>query len=183
MRAGLCITYVSVLIGGKSHLLGGPQHQLLLEMVPVKGKKSSLLPATGDHAQGDELQKMEDECFSELKSAVTEVFPDLKSCFSALPVECYTEIASTLPQSSDDLLNIDQMTEVRLQKYGDVLLNVCRQWRTKRMQYLTSITEKRQKQVARNGSADNAGHSYGTTTTTSSASKSSTTWRGGRGGR
>ena len=53
-----------------------------------------------------------------------------------MPITVYREIAQTLPDTNDKLLEIDQMTQIRVQKYGSVLLQVCQRFGMKRMAYL-----------------------------------------------
>ena len=113
-----------------------------------------------------------------LKEAVTREYPDLKSCFSALPSECYELIASALPQTREELLDIDQMTEIRFDKYGHVLLKVCNEYKERRMSYLADrqlcvqLSDKENFDVAPNGPAAVATRAPG----------GGSRFRGGRGG-
>lgn len=89
-----------------------------------------------DNAGDEELKRIEDDCFTELKTAISTNFPELKSVYSAMPVTVYREIAQNLPENNTQLLEIDQMTQIRVQKYGAVLLEVCTRFREKKMAYL-----------------------------------------------
>ena len=65
-----------------------------------------------------------------------ESFPDLKSVYLALPIECFREIAEKLPTTKTELLEIDQMTNFRFERFGELILTVCQDFNTKRMNYL-----------------------------------------------
>ena len=56
-----------------------------------------------------------------------------------MPVTVYREIAQNLPENNTQLLEIDQMTQIRVQKYGAVLLEVCTRFREKKMGMRCSI--------------------------------------------
>ena len=53
-----------------------------------------------------------------------------------LPIECFREIAEKLPQTKSQMLEIDQMTEFRFEKFGSYLIQVCQDHNTKRLNYL-----------------------------------------------
>ena len=89
-----------------------------------------------DNAGDEELKRIEDDCFTELKTAISSNFPELKSVYSAMPVTVYREIAQNLPDNNTQLLEIDQMTQIRVNKYGGVLLEVCKRFKEKKMAYL-----------------------------------------------
>ena len=102
------------------------------------GSTPNTLPSgsNANEVKDDELKRLEEDCFSELKEAIAEHFPELKSVYAALPVDAYREIAEKLPNTQQKLLDIDQMTETRVQKYGVVIIGVCKQFIEKRMAYL-----------------------------------------------
>ena len=79
---------------------------------------------------------MEEECFAQLKIAIGVNFSDLKSVYQALPIECFLEIAKKLPTNKAELLEIDQMTPFRFERFGSHLLKVCKDFNTKRKNYL-----------------------------------------------
>ena len=54
----------------------------------------------------------------------------------ALPIECFREISEKLPQTKSEMLEIDQMTEFRFEKFGSYLIKVCQDHNTKRLNYL-----------------------------------------------
>ena len=82
------------------------------------------------------LKSLEEECFGELKSAIAVNFIDLKSVYLALPIECYREIAEKLPITREEMLEIDQMTEFRFDRFGRFLLDVCRDFNARRLAYI-----------------------------------------------
>ena len=89
-----------------------------------------------DNAGDEELKRIEDDCFTELKTAISTKFPELKSVYSAMPVTVYREISQNLPENNAQLLEIDQMTQIRVQKYGSILLEVCARFKERKMGYL-----------------------------------------------
>jgi len=91
---------------------------------------------TYNSSDDDELKRIEDDCFTELKTAISINFPELKSVYTAMPVTVYREIAQCLPENSTKLLEVDQMTQIRVQKYGTILLKVCQRFNEKKMAYL-----------------------------------------------
>ena len=70
------------------------------------------------------------------QAAIAEAFPELKSVYLALPIECFREIAEKLPTTKAELLEIDQMTHFRFERFGPHLLEVCQDFNAKRMNYL-----------------------------------------------
>ena len=91
---------------------------------------------TYNSTDDDELKRIEDDCFTELKTAISTSFPELKSVYSAMPITVYRDIAQCLPENSTKLLEIDQMTQIRVQKYGKILVEVCQRFLEKKMAYL-----------------------------------------------
>ena len=89
-----------------------------------------------DNAGDEELKRIEDDCFMALKTAISTNFPELKSVYSAMPVTVYREISQNLPENNSQLLEIDQMTQIRVQKYGAIILEICSQFKQKKMAYL-----------------------------------------------
>ena len=85
------------------------------------------------------LKTIEEDCFVELKNSVARAFPDLKSVYLAIPIECFREIAEKLPTSKPELQEIEQMTHLRVEKFGAHLLAVCKDFNTKRLNYLGKI--------------------------------------------
>ena len=53
-----------------------------------------------------------------------------------MPIECFREIAEKLPTTKAELLEIDQMTHFRFERFGSALLEVCQDFNAKRMNYL-----------------------------------------------
>merc|ERR1712226_190405 len=82
------------------------------------------------------LKTIEEDCFVELKNSIARAFPDLKSVYLAIPIECFREIAEKLPTSKSELQDIEQMTHLRVEKFGAHLLEVCKDYNTKRLNYL-----------------------------------------------
>ena len=138
--------------------LGPSSHKLLNDfsketfhiLTEMKSRPSELLTEEDWSNSDEELRRLEDNCFSELKTEIQSNFPELKSVYHALPVTAYREIAQKLPDTNSKLLEIDQMTETRVQKYGKVLLEVCRRFTQKRMAYL------KDKQTAENLAREDA---------------------------
>ena len=85
------------------------------------------------------LKTLEEDCLIELKNSIARAFPDLKSVYLAIPIECYREMAEKLPTSKAELQEIEQMTHLRVEKYGAHLLQVCKDFNTKRLNYLGKI--------------------------------------------
>ena len=85
------------------------------------------------------LKTIEEDCFVELKNSIARAFPDLKSVYLAIPIECFREIAEKLPTSKSELQEIEQMTHLRVEKFGAHLLTVCKDFNTKRLNYLGKI--------------------------------------------
>ena len=84
----------------------------------------------------DKLKEISDECFANLKNAIAMNFPDLKSAYLAFPIECFREMSKKLPQTKSEMLEIEQMTEYRFEKYGSYLIKVCQEYNEKRLDYL-----------------------------------------------
>lgn len=133
-REGMASAYVKP--GPKIQLLKSGQMKIEIDVQNAR-KRSVFTNNSVDNVETDEtLKQIEEACFEELKRQIMLYFPDLKSCFSALPSECYQEIARKLPRTNKDMLEIEQMTETRFEKYGEILLEVCRQFYQKRQDYL-----------------------------------------------
>ena len=177
-KDGMAVGYVKP--GPKAQLIGTVGHEATLDIASSASSGSSEESSSNARERDDQLARLEDECFEALKEAVVREYPDLKSCFSALPSECYQLIASALPQTREELLDIDQMTEIRFDKYGSVLLAVCSEFRERRMSYLADrqlcvqLSEKENFDVAPNTPASAAGSSRGR--------GGGNRFRGGRGG-
>jgi len=58
------------------------------------------------------------------------------SAFAALPIQCFRDMAKMLPDTPAKLKEIDQMTDVRVEKFGHVIFAVCKAFIDKRMAYL-----------------------------------------------
>ena len=84
------------------------------------------------------LKKLEEDCFFELTKSIARAFPNLHWSI-AIPTECYREMVEKLPTSKAELQEIKQMTHLRVEKYGAHLLQVCKDFNTKRLNYLGKI--------------------------------------------
>ena len=107
--------------------------------INIEGKsnaKDALASANTKETSDNVLKTLEEECFAQLKTAINEAFPELKSVYLALPIECFREIAEKLPTTKAELLEIDQMTHFRFERFGSFLLEVCQDFNAKRMNYL-----------------------------------------------
>jgi len=93
----------------------------------------------GDTSMDDTLCQMEMDCFNALKEAIMDAFPELKSVYAALPIVCYREIASTLPDTPAKLKEVEHMTESRVDKYGAIICRVCKAHIKKRMAHLKGL--------------------------------------------
>jgi len=89
--------------------------------------------------QDDTLLQIEMDCFNALKEAIMDAFPELKSVYSALPISCYRGIASTLPDTLSKLKKVELMTEGRVNKYGAIIIRVCKAHIEKRIAYLNGL--------------------------------------------
>ena len=85
------------------------------------------------------LKTIWEDCFVELKNSIARAFPELKSVYLAIPIECFREMAEKLPTSKYELQEIEQMTHLRVEKFGVHLLPVCKDFNTKRLNYLGKI--------------------------------------------
>lgn len=124
-----------------AYVKGGPKMEFIKREkiklnFEIKTKKSVTESNSGELMKDEVLQTIEEECFAELKNVVAKNFPDLKSVYLALPIECFREIAQKLPQTKDEIMEIDQMTYFRFDKFGLHLLDVCKDYNTKRLNYL-----------------------------------------------
>lgn len=99
-------------------------------------KKEATAPTEAVGNDDNVLKTLEEECFNELKTCIQIKFPDLKSVYLALPIECFREIAEKLPTTKAEILEIDQMTQFRYDRFGVHLLEVCQKFNAKRMNYL-----------------------------------------------
>ncbi len=108
-----------------------------IEKKASSSAKESLVDSAENGAAADNVLKtLEEECFAELKTSISKNFPELKSVYLALPIECFREIAEKLPISQTEMLEIDQMTLFRFERFGSHLLEVCKKYNAKRMNYL-----------------------------------------------
>ena len=119
----------------------GPKaQQIKVDKFFINIEKKATKDATKETVQetdsDDVLKSLEEECFGELKSAIAVNFIDLKSVYLALPIECYREIAEKLPITREEMLEIDQMTEFRFDRFGRFLLDVCRDFNARRLAYI-----------------------------------------------
>ena len=76
-----------------------------------------------------DMNNLEGECFTKLKAAISQNFPELKSVYLAIPIECFREIAEKLPTTKAEMLEIDQMTHFRFDRFGTHLLEVCKDFK------------------------------------------------------
>ena len=128
-------------LGLNSHkLLSDFSQETFIIITHIKVKEQQVFGVAEDDtynsSDDDELKRIEDDCFTELKTDIASSFPELKSVYSAMPVTVYREIAQHLPVNSQQLLEVDQMTQIRVQKYGKILLEVCQRFYDKKMAYL-----------------------------------------------
>ena len=130
-KDGMAMAYVK--LGPRANLISNGGQKIELD---VPAPKTLQMDRQETEEEDDQLKKLEEDCFDSLKDAISRTFPDLKSCFAALPAECFQEIAKKLPSSEGEMMDIDQMTEIRFRKYGETLLAVCDQFLEKRMVYL-----------------------------------------------
>ena len=121
--------------GPKAQRIKVDQFLMAFEKKSTKGGATSK-DAAPEAGSDDVLKSLEEECFGELKSAIAVRFPDLKSVYLALPIECFREIAEKLPTTRDEILEVDQMTEFRFERFGPCLLDVCREFNSKRLAYI-----------------------------------------------
>ena len=94
---------------------------------------------TQKRLRSDETEKIE-HCIEELKKAydstretvsdLSKAFPHSKNrlCDLELPNNCFTKIAEKLPQSMTQLMEIDQMTEVKYKLFGAQFLAICKKY-------------------------------------------------------
>ncbi|TRY63016.1 hypothetical protein TCAL_00799 [Tigriopus californicus] len=119
---------------------GNKADQLLSGMakVELEVQASNLVRGNAsENTEDDGLKRIEERCFEELKEKILAINPDLKSVFTALPVEVYQEIAKKLPITKEQMMEIDQMTELRYLRYGLHLAPICEKYLEDRMKYLS----------------------------------------------
>ena len=85
-----------------------------------------------------DMNNLEGECFTKLKAAISQNFPELKSVHMAIPIECLREIAEKLPTTKAEMLEIDQMTHFRFDKFGAHLLEVCKDFKAPNLSKIKS---------------------------------------------
>lgn len=129
-RDGMASAYVKK--GNKADQLLSGQAKVELEVQASNLVRGNASETTED----DGLKRIEERCFEELKEKILSINPDLKSVFTALPVEVYQEIAKKLPTTKEQMMEIDQMTELRYLRYGLHLAPVCERYLEERMKYL-----------------------------------------------
>lgn len=105
--------------------------------INIEKKIKDTIANVGNDDGGDNVLKtLEEEAFNELKNVISKNFPDLKSVYLAVPIECFREIAEKLPVTKAEMLEIDQMTHFRFDRFGVHLLQICKEFNAKRMNYL-----------------------------------------------
>jgi len=121
----------------------GPKAQMIKTdkiTINIEGKSSAASSSNSNigHKESDDnvLKTLEEECFTKLKAAISQNFPELKSVYLAIPIECFREIAEKLPTTKAEMLEIDQMTHFRFDRFGAHLLEVCKDFNSQRMNYL-----------------------------------------------
>ncbi len=142
-RDGMASAYVRV--GSKASTLLTGQATVTMDVRKSSAKRSS---GSGEFASQDSdegLQILEEDCMNDLKSAVGSC-ADVKSVFLAIPAECFQEIARKLPRTKEELMDIDQMTAQRFHNYGELMLEVCRNYYQKRQEYLKNRAFEEQQQ-------------------------------------
>ena len=87
--------------------------KILINIETKSSKKEQVTAGSVGVETDDVLKTLEEECFSALKSSISQHFPELSNVYLALPIGCYHEIAQKLPQNKKEMLEIDQMTEFR----------------------------------------------------------------------
>ena len=128
---GMVSAYVKP--GPKVKLIKTAKFSLNIEKKMKEVKEST---STDNLNDDNVLKTIEEDCFVELKNSIARAFPDLKSVYLAIPIECFREIAEKLPTSKSELQDIEQMTHLRVEKFGAHLLEVCKDYNTKRLNYL-----------------------------------------------
>ena len=133
-QEGVVSAYVKP--GPKAQRIKTDKITINIEKTATKGKESTTTETSSKDDSDEVLKTLEEECFNQLKSTIATNFPDLKSVYLALPIECYREIAEKLPITKAEMLEVDQMTHFRFDRFGVHLLEVCKDFNAKRMNYL-----------------------------------------------
>jgi hypothetical protein len=133
-RDGMASAYVRRGPRAQQLLAGEVKFELDMQQ-KSKSTRTSLFDSHKDE-KDEELKRLEEDCLEALKAVILSEFPSLKSCYTALPVECFQEIARKLPCSKSEMMEVDQMTEARFANYGVHLLSVCDDYFGRRMAYL-----------------------------------------------
>ena len=53
----------------------------------------------------------EENCYEDLKAAIMDKFPEMKSVYLAIPISCFRDIAKTLPCTVEELMQVDQVKQ------------------------------------------------------------------------
>ena len=68
---------------------GGESFYVHVEAKKLTASASASDVIEGGGEQDDILKKIQEECYSAVKEAIMEAFPELKSVYAALPIGCY----------------------------------------------------------------------------------------------
>jgi bloom syndrome protein len=127
-RDGIVLAYVKE--GQRANCLGKGEHQIYLEVLNEGKSRNKEEECLEPDVQ---LKELEEKCFEALKTSVETYFPEVN--YSVIPYQSYRNIAAKLPQTKEELLEVEQMTSIRVNKYGSVLLAVCKDFKQKRTKY------------------------------------------------
>ena len=118
----------------------------------MEGKKGAA--ARTEEEEGGEtdprLMVLQEDCFSELKHLVLETGRELhpskqfKGVNDIIPLQALKQISEKLPTTMEALRRMEYLTEYRASLYGEVILNVTREYHERRMEHLRSQAQANQ---------------------------------------
>ena len=133
-------------------LLNGGQKVLHSVDTSVKGAVS-LGEAEALPESERRLKEIQEECLEELKQVVLaagqDYHPDmnLNNVNEVIQIKALELISKKLPLTKEQLLQVDYMTEYRVEQYGSVIFGTTKHYHGQRMDYLKSVASARQVQL------------------------------------
>jgi len=141
--------------GDRAHelLRGGTKVVMMVDV----GSKSSGALGMGDMetlaAEDIRLKEIEEQCLEELKEVVLVAGQSFNpeahfmGVNEVIQIEALKIMAKKLPISKEELLQVDYMTEFRVNQYESVILDVTKHFHRQKMEHLKTIATLRQEQI------------------------------------
>ena len=99
------------------------------------------------------LREIQEECLEELKQVVLAAGQDyhphqnINNVNEVIQIKALELISKKLPLTAEQLLQLDYMTEYRVDQYGSVIFGTTKHYHGLRMEYLKSVATARQDQL------------------------------------